>query len=125
MKISNRLVAVVAAILVIVAVLFLFRSCGAKDSTDAGVKPSPSATATTPRVPSTSTGYIATKIKERLEVVAKQSLKIECPKRVDLVKGTKMTCKVFAADEPETQLAAAKVTITDRTGKFTWTSEQV
>lgn len=125
MKISNRLVAVLAAILVIVAVLFLVRSCGAKDSSDAGVKPTPSATATTPKVPSTSTGYIAIKIKERLEAVAKQSLKIKCPKRIDLVKGTKMTCKVFAADEPDTQLAAAEVTMTDRTGKFTWTSKQV
>ncbi len=122
MKISKPLATLVTAIIVIAAVYFLLRSCGTSDTKPG---PLPAETATTPSVPSTSTDYIESRIKSRLEVVAKRSLKVVCPARVDLVKGTKMTCKVLDAGDADKQLASANVIMTDRTGKFTWKSVPV
>ena len=125
MKITNRLIAVVVAVLIAAALVFGVRSCASDDTN--GSKPKATATATTvkPKIPSTSTGYIIAKIKGRLETITGRPVKLDCPKRIDLVKGTKMTCKVFYTKDPKTQVAEAVVTMKDRTGVFTWKSNPV
>lgn len=125
MKISNRLVTGVVAVLILAALVFALRSCGS-GSSDGAPKPTTAATPDKPKIPTTSTGYIVTRIKGRLESITGRPVKVVCPATIELVKGTKITCKVYYSDKnPKTQVAKAIVTMKDRTGVFVWKSYPV